>query len=79
MKKIVPLILFSAITLFGCNEKKADITQTVDWYVEHNQERKETLDECSNNPGELRGAPNCTNAAVAERMRATKSTKSYRF
>lgn len=80
MKKPIAMliILLSAITLLGCEAKKTDVTQTVDWYVSHNQERKEMVEKCRNNPGELGRTPNCTNAVVANRLSAS-SGKPIRF
>lgn len=40
----------------------------VNYYKQHSTERKAKIDECKNNPGELRGTPNCVNALTAERM-----------
>lgn len=38
---------------------------TVDWYLKHDEVRKSTVRECSNNPGELMETPNCINASKA--------------
>jgi hypothetical protein len=41
-------------------------TQTVEWFKEHNEERVAVLEECRNNPGEMKNLPNCQNAETAE-------------
>lgn len=37
----------------------------VDWYKQHETERKAVIEECDQNPGELRNNPNCINAKAA--------------
>ena len=52
-----------------CNEKppeKVEVVQTVEWYKNHKEERKATLQACANNPGELEDTPNCINAEDAD-------------
>ncbi|MFD2190785.1 EexN family lipoprotein [Pistricoccus aurantiacus] len=58
-----------SFALTGCFDDTPDIgpVQTVDWYKEHVDERKVTLETCGNNPGELKDTPNCINALQAER------------
>lgn len=46
--------------------------KTVNYYKQHTAERKAKIDECKNNPGELRGTPNCINAIAAHRTGGIK-------
>jgi hypothetical protein len=55
--------------LSACSEP----VQTAEWYKEHQAERKAMMEKCANNPGELRGTPNCINAQQAARMEALKT------
>jgi hypothetical protein len=64
-KIIFPLIAVSFLILTGCT--KTEEVHTVDWYMaeEHWPELSAKLVECENNPGQLRGTPNCSNAVGA--------------
>ncbi|OIS90313.1 EexN family lipoprotein [Brucella cytisi] len=59
MRKFCMLLLLPAF-LAGCNGEK---TNSVEYYTEHKDERAAKLEECRNNPGELKHTPNCVNAA----------------
>lgn len=63
---VVAMVSFA---LTGCFDDTPETgpVQTVDWYKAHDNERQETLEKCSNNPGELQETPNCVNALQAER------------
>lgn len=52
-----------AIALSACHS--AEPTRSVEWFIEHRQELKETLAACNANPGELAVTPNCINAKEA--------------
>jgi hypothetical protein len=53
--------------MVGCaSDKNSEPTQTVDWYKTHGAERKDVLEKCKNNPGELAMTPNCVNASKAD-------------
>ncbi len=65
------VLLFAALAVFalaftGCDKKEE--TKTVDWYMapENKAALEAKLQECRNNPGELRNTPNCQNAAQAQ-------------
>ena len=75
---IVKLIIcMICLSIFGCksrdSDNKIDVikttpkeeTRTVDWYISHESELKEKLNECGNNPGLLKDTPNCINAKEA--------------
>ncbi|WP_229636044.1 EexN family lipoprotein [Vibrio parahaemolyticus] len=66
-----------AFSLTGCfeSEKTTGPVQTVEWFKSHNDERKETLKTCANNPGELSETPNCVNALEAENQLSSGSLK----
>ena len=67
MRKIVLLVLLAA-GLAGCGEETP--VQTVDWYKDHDTERKEMLAKCKADPGQLGQSPNCINAKQAENQKA---------
>ena len=62
MKKI-SFVLAVAVILAGCGESTP--VQTVDWYKNHDAERKGMILKCEENPGELAATPNCINAKTA--------------
>jgi predicted Fe-S protein YdhL (DUF1289 family) len=62
--KMLSVCLLLMTALIGCGESTA--VQTVEWYKDHNAERKEILVKCNNNLGELTKSPNCVNAQQAE-------------
>lgn len=61
--KIYLAIASLLAALAGCSES----TQTVEWYKEHEAERKTMLEKCRNNPGDLAASPNCVNARQAQK------------
>ena len=66
MKKNIAVLFTTCVLLTGCNEDRLeDLTQTVDWYKEHQAERLDMIAKCKNNPGELSATPNCVNASHA--------------
>jgi len=67
MKKLI-IVLAGLFLLSGCNDK-AETVQTMDWYKTHDAERKEMIDQCKNNPGELMLTPNCVNAKKARNQK----------
>ncbi|MBB4571432.1 EexN family lipoprotein [Rhizobium leucaenae] len=62
MKSLVLLALI--ITLASCG-KKAERVYSVEELLADQQLRAEIFEKCRNNPGELRGTPNCVNAEAA--------------
>ncbi|MDR2209264.1 MAG: EexN family lipoprotein [Azoarcus sp.] len=60
-----------AFTLSACSEP----TRTVEWYKEHEKERKAKLQECANNPSEHMATPNCTNAGLGEIQALTEAMR----
>lgn len=67
MKKLALSLIVAAI-LGGCGENTP--VQTVDWYKTHDAERKEMIDKCKSNPGELAASANCINAQKAQNEKA---------
>lgn len=69
--KVGTLVAIATACLFfvsACTKEKTlatGETQTVEWFKEHNEERTAVLEECRNNPGELKHLPNCQNAETA--------------
>lgn len=59
MNRLWAVLLLPAF-LAGCNGEK---TNSVEYYTEHKDERNAKLQECRDNPGELKKTPNCINAA----------------
>ena len=54
----------TAVMAFGCQSEE---TRSVEWYraPENKTALEAKLAECKNNPGELKGTPNCVNAFKA--------------
>ena len=57
-------IALVSLFLTACGTE-SETTKTVDYYKEHDADRKAKLTECENNPGELANTPNCQNAHKA--------------
>lgn len=55
--------ILSSLFLAGCSGEE---TKTVEYYETHLDELQTKLNECANNPGELKDTPNCQNAMKAE-------------
>lgn len=68
MKKIYALLVL-ATALAGCGDNTP--VQTVEWYKQHDAERKEMVDKCNDNPGQTELAANCTNAKQADNEKST--------
>ena len=80
MQRAIVTAVLPLLLLIGCEAKKEEVkVQTVDWYLAHDAERKETQKECQNNPGELAQTPNCINASLAEKRASTRTTTDQRF
>ena len=57
-----------SLALTGCfEEAPKEEVHTVDWFMDHQDVMNNTLEKCSNNPGELLQTPNCVNALEAQR------------
>ncbi|MCA8863500.1 MULTISPECIES: EexN family lipoprotein [unclassified Halomonas] len=72
------IIALADLTLTGCFDDAAETTlptHDVEWFKSHDDERKTTLTECSNNPGELKDTPNCSNALEAEQQLSSGSLR----
>jgi hypothetical protein len=69
---VVALVSFA---LTGCFDetKETGPVHDVEWFKTHNNERQATLEECANNPGELKDTPNCSNALEAEKQLSSGS------
>lgn len=63
MRKLIFFLLVSVV-LAGCGENT--MVQTVDWYKDHDAERKDMIAKCKSSPGELAASPNCINAQQAQ-------------
>lgn len=58
-----------AMVLFGCSPESPKARYTVDEYLANPQAMDARLEECANNPGDLRDDPDCINVrAAAERQ-----------
>ena len=56
-------LIAAASILSACHPTEP--THSVEWFVEHRQELKDTVAKCNSNPGELAATPNCINASRA--------------
>lgn len=59
------ILVLASLSLQGCFSSEEE-TKSVEWYLEHENERQAKLEACNNNPGELKDTPNCQNAVRAE-------------
>jgi hypothetical protein len=62
--KTIAIAAATALAMTACSGPSEPV-QTVDWYKTHAPERTAMYQRCHDNPGELRGTPNCVNAAAA--------------
>lgn len=62
------IALLTLIIITGCSENTP--VQTVDWYKEHDTERKEMIAKCNTDPGRLGESANCVNAQQADNEKA---------
>lgn len=69
IKMKIKLLTTLALTAFliGCNDTPEEKIKTVDYYEQNEDSLKLKVQECKNNPGELREDPNCHNAFQAMR------------
>lgn len=67
MKKFYALFVVAAV-LTGCGDKTP--VQTVEWYKDHDAERKEMVAKCGDNPGQNELTANCVNAKQADKEKA---------
>ena len=71
MRLTTLITTLSIIGLVGCGAEETSVpkgfeqTRTVEWFMENEEERVEIMKACANNPGELKGQPNCINAETA--------------
>jgi len=63
MKKIFS-VLYVVATLSACGDNTP--VQTVDWYKEHDTERREMIAKCKNDMNTKDTNPNCVNAEQAQ-------------
>ena len=73
----VAVLAVATTSLAGCfeSEKVIEPVQNVEWFKSNDNVRKETLEKCANNPGELKETPNCKNALEAETQLSSGSLK----
>lgn len=60
MNRLVLIGAALSALLSGC-----DNTKTVEWYIEHDAERKAMMEKCNNNPRELFNTSDCVNSGAA--------------
>lgn len=64
----VILAMLSIGTMIGITACHKEKVHDVEYYKNNTDERKQAIEACRNNPGELRGSPNCMNAFQAEKI-----------
>jgi len=64
-------IIVLAFLLTACGSDSEPVYD-VQYYMDNPDIRKETVEKCNNNPGELSNTPNCINAALAYRRSGYK-------
>lgn len=70
------VVALASLVLAGCfdgKEKSLGPVHDVGWFKENGEERQAMLEECSNNPGQLKETPNCSNALEAEKQLSSGS------
>jgi uncharacterized membrane protein required for colicin V production len=79
----VAILALATTSLAGCfnSEKVTEPVQiqSVEWFKSNDNVRKETLEKCANNPGELKETPNCKNALEAETQLSSGSLKNVNW
>lgn len=61
--------VLSCCLFIGCGRDKSLVTgetKSIEWFIEHPDERREALAVCRENNWELKDLPNCDNAIGAE-------------
>ena len=75
---LIGVAIIVTALLSACTPKPEP--KTVDFYLTHKAERMKVFDECRNNPGKLKGEPDCINAAEAVlKAQATDPVAPVRF
>lgn len=69
---VVALVSFALTGCFDDNKESGPV-RDVEWFKTHDDERQAKLEECANNPGELKDMPNCSNALEAEKQLSSGS------
>ncbi len=68
MKRMIGITILSSVVLTGCfEETPKEEVHTVDWFIDHQDVMNNTLEKCTNNPGELLKTANCQNAIMAQK------------
>ena len=65
--RVIPVFLAFAIS-FAASGCKKEMIHDVEYFKQNDDARKTTVETCRNNPGKLRGNPNCLNAFQAEKI-----------
>ncbi len=72
---VAALVSFALTGCFEDSAKETGPVHDVEWFKAHNNERQVKLEECANNPGELKDTPNCLNALEAEKQLSSGSLR----
>ena len=65
----------------GCGQDKSLVTgktKSLEWFMEHENERQEALEICKENNWQLKGLPNCENAIRAETIARIQQKRKHR-
>ncbi|MDD3293115.1 MAG: EexN family lipoprotein [Geobacteraceae bacterium] len=82
VRNVVTLMAILAFCLMaGCVQDKSLVTEeakSLEWFMEHENERQEALLICKENNWQLKGLPNCEKAIRAETVARIQQKRKYR-
>lgn len=75
------MAIFAFCLMAGCVQDKSLVTgeaKSLEWFMEHENERQKALEICKENNWQLKGLPNCENAIRAETITRIQQKRKYR-
>lgn len=76
-RRVRKAAVVAALLLGGCAPAKEP--KSVQYYLEHPEERKTLVAQCKNDPGKYRDDPDCINAETADFRSQGKGPSSVKF
>jgi hypothetical protein len=72
---LAPFVVLAISMMAGCAPEQKKANYTVEQYLADRTLMNKTVEECSNNPGELDDDPDCINAIAAARQGAHRTLR----